>query len=190
MEKLRLRALGFAFAQSWWPVMIIALLVSAVLFQQWHYTHPSPPPLLQVGDQIPAAISLETARRQPAKIEWKADSRPTILYVFRPDCIWCARNLEAERTVAEQASGYRFIGLSTTADGLTEYLDRNHLTFPVFADPNARSAKLLKLSITPETIVISPDGIVQKVWLGAYLGENAKSVEKMFGVKLPAVLSN
>lgn len=152
-----------SFAQSWWAIAVIAALVCLVIYQRWQYTHPAAPELVEVGDRI-ASVTLQTPDRRAAEIKWDAVSNSTIVYAFTPTCVWCKRNLEAMRTVAAHAPGYRFIAVSATADGLAEYVKANRIEVPVYvAGKNA--AKQLGLVSTPTTVVIGSDGIVRKYWL-------------------------
>jgi len=45
----------------------------------------------------------------------------------------------------------------------------------------------LKLGGTPQTIVVSPEGKVQRNWFGAY-ADNTNEVESALGVTLPGLL--
>lgn len=183
---MRVRTAGVTFPQSWWAVIVIGVLASVILYQRWEYTHPSRPDVLKAGEQLPP-IAVKSLGGQTVRIDWKDHPQPTVLYVFKPDCVWCSRNLEAIRTVQAGASGYRLIGLAPSNDGLKEYVEQNHLTFPVYFASSKGSLKALKITGTPETIVISPAGVVQKVLFGACAGKTGQEVEKMFGVRLPAI---
>jgi peroxiredoxin len=185
----RIRVIWMRFTQGWWPVAVIALLAGSIVYQRWQFSHPSLPPVLKPGEHL-APITLETPQERAAQLDWSAGSLPTILYVFRPDCEWCARNLEAERAVATGSQGYRFVALSTTKTGLRSYVSTNRLTFPVYAAADSKTVRQLKLVMTPETVLITPEGTVQKVCLGAYVGENRREVEKVFGIKLPEIRSD
>ena len=175
-----------AFTDGWWPVAIIAVLLGVVLYQRWQTTHPTHPARLQIGEQLPSLV-LQNLEGATVPIEWSADTRPTAIYVFQPKCIWCSRNLDGLRRLLRNDSGYRFIGVSLTREGLQEYVDRNRLTLPVYYVPDMKRVSSLKVIVTPETIVVSTAGRVQNVWLGAYTGETAKEIEKLFGVTLPPV---
>ena len=185
----RIKETGAPFARSWWPIAIIAALTGFLVYQQWRYMHPRSPVAVHVGDRL-NAILLETLEGQPVEINWRQGERPTVLYVFRKDCVWCIRNSEAARALAEQVSakGYRFVAVSLGKTGLSEYLAANHFSFPVYVAETANSLKKqLKSLITPETIVVAPGGAVTHVWLGAYSGGKHGDLEGVFGVKLPLI---
>lgn len=114
---------------------------------------------------------------------------PTILYVFTPTCGWCAKNLENVRTMERNTAGrYRLVGVSLSQTNLKEYLQREGLTFPTYTDINARSKEELHLGGTPQTIIVSPAGVVTHTWTGAFDGEQKAAVEKALAIHLPGLV--
>ena len=177
-----------SFTQSWWAVAVIAALMSVILYQRWQGGHPARPQALRVGEHLPA-IMFESMEGQPVRIVWETAAGPTVLYAFTPGCTWCKRNTESLRALADGASPqYRFIGVSLAREGLKDYLDTARFKFPVYIAAAERGR--LKLSVTPETIVVSPNGTIAAVWLGAYRISNAASIAQHFGFKLPVVESD
>lgn len=105
----------------------------------------------------------------PLTILYNDTDKPTVFYVITPSCIWCKRNQANINKVAETKSNdFRFIGLSLAEPGLKEYIEEHHFKFPVYTGLTARTLQSLGLGSTPQTIVISPEGKVLKVWTGAY----------------------
>jgi hypothetical protein len=43
------------------------------------------------------------------------------------------------------------------------------------------------LADTPATFLVSPDGVVERAWYGAYVGKIKEEVELTFRVKLPGI---
>ena len=188
---MSLRTSGLAIkkiANSWWSIVMIAMLTSFVVYQHWQMTHPRVPQLIYEGEKA-EGLRLRTLKRDPISIDWNAGKRGTIVYYTSPDCVWCQRNTEAANMAYQRASalGYRFVGVSLKADGLSEYLAQHKIPFPVYVDFDHSAAKTLKLRATPETIFISPDGIVQKALVGAYKGKNAEVLGEILGTRLPDV---
>jgi peroxiredoxin len=175
-----------SFAESWWAIAAIALLTTGVVYQHWNVTHPSRiRDIVTAGEHLPSVL-LEGLDRQPITLDWSVDSRSTVLYVFAPSCPWCARNLDAIRALVDDASSrYRFVGISLTRDGLSDYLEKTQYQFPIYVAD--RGAERLKLRGTPETIVVSPAGRVVKVWLGAYGPATASDISKTFAVNVSAI---
>jgi len=174
------------FASGWWPIAVMALLMGVVLYQRWESTHPQHRELLKAGDRLPS-VTLRTISGAPAQVDWKFGYGSTVVYVFRPDCVWCAKNREAFSALLKGAKGYRFIGLSLNSSGLGEYLTANQpFIDTVYVVPD-KAKPSLKFSGTPETVVLSPAGEVLKVWRGAYVRETKEQLEKTFNVRLPVI---
>jgi peroxiredoxin len=115
--------------------------------------------------------------------------RPTVLYVFSPQCEWCARNIDNFRTIVGKANQeYRVIGLSLSEEGLEDYVASNHLDIPVYV-ASKDVQKQYRLGVTPQTLVISPEGRVLKDWAGAYAGQQKSQIEHFFHLKLPGLRS-
>lgn len=142
---------------------------------------------LSVGTIVPP-IQAKRVGRDEETISYEGTNQPTILYVFSPDCVWCARNLDNfKKLLSEEGDRYRFVALSLSKEGLPEYVEKNGLNLPVFFDLSARTREAYKLSGTPQTIVVSPDGRVLQDWVGAYAGDQQGHVERFFHVRLPGL---
>jgi hypothetical protein len=138
-----------------------------------------------VGTHL-ASLPLVDMELKPASLEWSTSGNGTIVYVFKPNCPWCKLNLESMRTLARlTAHDYRFVGLSLRSDDLPSYVKDNNLPYPVYVAPDTESVKALRISGTPETIVVSRSGIVSAVWTGAYTKRVKSDIENRFKVNLP-----
>jgi len=87
----------------------------------------------------------------------------------------------------EEGGKYRFVALSLSDEGLSEYTEGNNLNLPIYAGLSSQTKKAYQLSGTPQTIVVSPDGRVLENWIGAYVGEQKSQVEKFFHITLPGL---
>jgi hypothetical protein len=142
---------------------------------------------LSIGVSAPPLLA-HTLDGTPATISFSGRDLPTILYVFSPQCVWCTRNLDNIKTIESSLKGkYGFIGLSMSDSLLERYIASNDLSFPVYKKPDQRSVTDFRLSGTPITLVISPDGKVLKNWSGAYSEGQKRDVEHFFGITLPGV---
>jgi peroxiredoxin len=136
----------------------------------------------------PPPIAAKGLDGQPATIRYGPDELPTILYVFKPSCGWCTKNIQNIRALAQSTKGrYRVIGLSLSSDNLQEYVTRSDLTFPVYSDLSPEVAIAYRMGSTPQTIVISSEGKLVKEWKGAYMGNIKKQIETQFGSELPGI---
>lgn len=123
---------------------------------------------------------------KPFTISYDGTDKPTVLYVITPSCIWCRRNQpNIEKIVDAKKNDFQFIGISLAETGLKEYVDEQHLKFPVYTGLSAETVRSLGLGSTPQTIIVSPEGKVMKVWTGAYMENLRPEVEAFFGLQLP-----
>ncbi|HEV2289133.1 MAG TPA: hypothetical protein VGR81_09290 [Candidatus Acidoferrales bacterium] len=125
---------------------------------------------------------------RPQLITFQDRDTSTVLYIFNPNCGWCARNLQNIRALSASAQiKDRFIGISLKDASLSQYVENSDLGFPVFSIDSYDSIKGLHLGATPQTLVISPQGKVTQNWPGAYMGAQQKEIEGFFNVKLPGL---
>ena len=118
-------------------------------------------PPRQAHDGMSVELKVRTLSGQINSLAF-SKNQPTILYVFRPDCQWCAANLDNIRSFSRQrATTVQFIGISTTDEGLKTYLAQFPLPFPVYIVNESSELSKLDLIGTPQTIELSPDGKIQ-----------------------------
>jgi peroxiredoxin len=147
----------------------------------------TPARVLQAGTDVPPFTAVDL-RGQSRAIVYKHESTATVLYVFTPGCVWCARNMDNFKALVEKEGGqYRLIGLSLSDAGLTEYVAKNDLKLPIYSRLSPETLKTYKLGGTPQTIVVSPGGRVLKNWVGAYVGQQKSEVEAFFHMSLPGL---
>jgi hypothetical protein len=121
------------------------------------------------------------------QLDWRADRRPIVVYIFSPQCAWCARNLENIKSLsASRGSKYRFVGISLLDSGLAEYVSRQNLRFETYSSPRRADGQRFG-SVTPETLIADPDGTVRHDWQGAYTPQLQREIESVMGVKLPGL---
>ncbi len=123
------------------------------------------------------------------KLQFTQTDPATIIYVFRPGCGWCAKNLSNIKELSRQLGAnakYRIIGITLDENGLKEYMQRTQLNFPVYSGVSSYNIARLAMGGTPQTILVS-NGQVTHNWSGAYSGEVLKDVETTLGIKLPGM---
>jgi peroxiredoxin len=148
-------------------------------------TVPTP---LQAGAGVPAFSATELGQGRTDTVRYDGVDRPTVLYVFSPSCVWCERNLPNVKALVQQrGKAYRFVGLSLSAEGLAEHARAQGLPFPIYSNLSAETIRQYGLGVTPQTIVVSPEGRVLQTWRGAYGGPTLKAVERYFEATLPGL---
>lgn len=142
------------------------------------------------GPQIDTVLPpLEAERLGGAreKIDFSADPRPTLLYVFTPSCRWCSRNLDNLKTVLTAARDtHRVIAVSLDPSS-AEYGREVGLELPIYINPSPETVESYGFGPTPQTLVISREGRVVKSWVGAYAGSAKPEVEEYFRTRLPGL---
>jgi peroxiredoxin len=125
---------------------------------------------------------------KPTTISFVKNDPPTILYVFRPTCGWCAKNLPNLQAMQAAISNQRFrlVGISLDDHDLKQYVDSAHFTFPVYSNLASGERVRLNMGATPQTIMIA-NNIVVRNWEGAYTPDLKTEIEATLGIKLPGI---
>lgn len=143
---------------------------------------------LALGDTLPPIVAKDP-QGQTAVLDYSATQLPTVVFIITPDCGWCTKNIMNMRTLVQNAGNrYRFVGLSLSSNKLSDYVKENKLEFPIYTDLPILTMRDYKLGGTPETIVVSPQGQVTRIWSGAFAEDLQKEVENYFSVKLPGIV--
>jgi peroxiredoxin len=140
---------------------------------------------LKVGTKVPPILGRSVVGTEQT-LDYSNVEVPTVLYVFTPQCSWCAKNIDNLRTlIADSGPGYRVVGISLTTQGLKEYLEKESLSLPVYADIADSTKAIYRLGGTPTTIIVSPEAKVLKVWNGVYVDGIRQEIETSLKVRLP-----
>jgi hypothetical protein len=133
-------------------------------------------------------ITVTNLNGKQETIRYADSDKPTVLYIFSPACSWCERNTKNINAIAElKGEAFRFIGLSLAEDDLPKYIESHRLGFPIYKGLAPESIQALRISGTPQTIIISPNGVVLKNWFGAFGARTQPEVEEFFNLRLPGL---
>ncbi len=121
------------------------------------------------------------------RIDWTSTVGSTVLYVMKSDCVWCARNLANYRAMASGLQRDRLVMVSLDKDGeqLRSYVAKEGLAGEIVFDPPESVRVEFGLGLTPQTLVISPKGVVVKAWRGAYGKREVDEIARFFSIMLP-----
>src|ERR1041385_1088342 len=93
-------------------LLAVSLAFNVALAREWWRARPSAEASLAaipVGKSV-APLRVRTLEGKEATIAYSTHTQPTVLYVFKPSCPWCLRNLENIKSlVAQKGSAFRFI---------------------------------------------------------------------------------
>ena len=182
-------------SSSYFLIFLLAGSLSVNLLLAWqirrlkqNVSGPSRPNAESIVGAAVQSLQATDLEGKPINVALSHVTKPTVLYVLNPRCRWCMRNIDNIKSLAQSAGNrYRFLGLSLDDGGLKEYVHAHDLGFPIYAIPSYNIAPRLSFSGTPEMLVLSDEGKVLNVWLGALTGEDLNNVNKYFGVNLPGV---
>lgn len=169
-------------------MLVLSVIVNVVIAHK--LTQLSKPAVVQTlrkGDLLPG-FSAVNLNGKAEDITYSSDPRPTVIYAFSPSCKWCARNYDnLQHLIKEKSANYRFVAVSLSDEGLNNYVATHQLAIPIYTGLSEDVEKKYRLGVTPDTIVISPQGRVLGNWLGAYSGQQKSQVEEFFHVSLPGI---
>lgn len=143
--------------------------------------------VLPPGKSVPALSGLDSEGRQ-LMFDYGSDPRKTLLLVFSPRCPYCTKNMPNWNalTLGLDEKEFRVVAVSIVPEGVKEYAEKNGLNHvPVITTPDPKDKVAYEMNVTPQTILIGPDGTVEKVWTGLIQGAEREDIEKQFGVSLP-----
>jgi peroxiredoxin len=175
---------------AWAMLGLLAISLSANVYQglKAMSTQRAAPPTLAAGMRAPKLYAEEVGGAKVI-LDWASDTRPTLLYIFSPSCVWCQRNFANFDALSQaRKSDFRIVGLSTSSEGLTKYVEEHQIEYAVYTNPDPVKNREF-LNATPTTLLISPQGTVKEVWSGAYTGKMKDEVEAKLGVQLPGIVS-
>lgn len=143
---------------------------------------------LKAGKVLPTLTGVDTEGRA-LTFDYGADPRKTVLLVFSPRCPYCTSNMPNWRALAQglDPKSYRVVAVSLLSEGVKEYVTEHGLAnVPVIADPDPKNRVAYEMNLTPQTVLIAPDGTAEKVWTGLIRGAERDEVKQRLGVSLPA----
>lgn len=180
-------------ATSWaiYVVLILSVALNVALARDiWVVKRPIVRKIDGPTGMVMGPVLASDLAGHPVTLNFAGSGESTVIYVFSPECHWCARNLANIRALASaRDTSYKFLGLSVQDTALQGYARAARYGFPLYSIASLDELKSAAVRGTPSTIVISPQGRVVKNWVGAYMQSRQQEVESYFGVHLPGLLA-
>jgi hypothetical protein len=172
--------------------VLLLLLGVSISINIWQWTRPAAvasasaePPALAVGTGAPP-IKGKTLDGREVSLSAPADGA-LALYVYSPECVWCARNAPNISALASgRRSGTKLVGVCL---GTPATCQAGGVGFDDTIIPSPETHASYRLGVTPQTIVVVDDR-VDRVWTGAYSPRISGEIESYFGAKLPGLAPN
>lgn len=177
-------------------LLVLALAMNVFLGMQIHsikktLAHADDVSTAEKIGMILAPIVASDLNGKKVNIDFTDKSLSTIVYIMRPSCSWCARNLANVRKLAASVDGrFRVIGLAVDDPSLKSYVEAASMGFPVYSIASYEVIPNVQLGATPQTLVVEPGGKVVKNWLGAFDQSQLGEVEEFFHTTLPGLSTN
>jgi peroxiredoxin len=129
-----------------------------------------PPPALELatGTQMPDMRGFDPDGK-PVEVLYGKDPRKVLVFVFSPTCPFCEQNWPKWEQVISSLdrSAVRPVGVDVTSTSKAPFLSQHQLTgLPVFEKVEPKAMMNYHFQLTPQTILLDPDGKVEKVWTG------------------------
>jgi hypothetical protein len=128
-------------------------------------------------------LELMNDKGEKLQLSFGSAELPTLVYVLSPACKWCRANQAKVNRLAKRLEGrYHVFGLSTLPREEWDGCAESGYVFPIyFMNPHSTTSSI-PLDFTPETLVFSRDGILDRAWAGAYMNDNGRQIASFFGV--------
>lgn len=135
-------------------------------------------------------LEANTLQNEPFEITYNRDDKPIILYFFDPKCHWCDLNSPSINSLSNEVSEtYRVVSIALRDDNLDKFIEQKDYKFPVYHNPTEASRWAYDLSTVPMTVVVKKNGMVDKIWEGAFMNEKKEEIEQYFDLTLPPIKS-
>lgn len=136
---------------------------------------------LALGSRL-TFLTLRESPEVEVELRFPTVKKPILLYSVSSSCKWCASNAGMAKALeAAIQADYQFITLCV--DGNVEGCREKTGEGPLYV-PTPETVAVLKLQTVPQTILLSAEGKVERVWTGVFQNATKKELEKYFGVPL------
>jgi peroxiredoxin len=144
-----------------------------------------PPPALELatGTQMPDMRGFDPDGK-PVEVLYGKDPRKVLVLVFSPTCPFCEQNWPKWEQVISSLdrSAVRPVGVDVTSTSKAPFLSQHQLTgLPVFEKVEPKAMMNYHFQLTPQTILLDPDGKVEKVWTGVMTDSAVADLKQRMG---------
>ena len=129
-----------------------------------------PPPVMEApaGAQVPDLRGVDLEGK-PVEVLYGKDSRKVLVMVFSPTCPFCDQNWPKWQQVISSLdrSAIRPVLVDVTSSTTASFVSQHQLSsLPVILKADPKATMDYRMHLTPQTILVDPDGKVEKVWTG------------------------
>jgi peroxiredoxin len=128
-------------------------------------------------DEIVPSFSTQDINGSDLSLRYSPGEPFTMLFWFGPTCSSCKNNIGFWKRIHDEYSSdkLRFLGIyAGNPDEAREYVLEYGFEFPVICATHRHIVDSYKGHVLPQTVLITPEGMIQGVWPGA-LGEEREN---------------
>ena len=170
----------------WTIVLIVIIIVMGVEILYLMYQHNKLKAIIDnpkkyfktlSPDEIVPSFTAYDIDGNDISLRYSPEAPRTLLLWFAPGCEPCESNIQFWNEIYNEYSNaeeFRYLGLCVgTPDEAREYINGYDIVFPVMCITDRYIVEIYQGNVLPQTVLISPEGVIIKVWPGA-LEENNK----------------
>jgi len=153
------------------------------------------PPLAMettVGARLPDLRGF-TSDGKPVEVLYGKDSRKVLVLVFSPTCPFCDQNWPKwyDLMSSLNRTAVRPVAVDVTSSSTPGFLSQHQLAeMPVFLKVDPQATVNYRFHLTPQTILVGPDGKVEKVWSGVLSDSAMAELKQRVGANKTTTVSN
>jgi peroxiredoxin len=167
-------------------VILLLLLMDVALIRQnqnlkAELSRPSAAMQLQAGTVVPP-LEGYGASGEKLLFDYGHDPRKTVLFVFSPTCSFCEENWPRWRqiTAALNTESVRPLAVDVSSGATRGFADGHGLAnMPLLIKIEPGSLVSYRFRLTPQTILIDPQGKVEKIWSGVLTADQLKEISAL-----------
>lgn len=164
---------------SLWGIIILLLLVNVLLLRQNSAMRSEleryQPPKLEVGDKV-FGFAAKTLNDETVHLDFSKNANRRFFLYFTPTCQYCKQQFPKWKEIISQAKDknievFGVVSETESKEAIEKYLEsldcgeNSKTPLPILFVSN-EILRNYKLNLTPTTILVSPDGIVEQSWIG------------------------
>lgn len=109
--------------------------------------------------------------------------RKSVILVFSQNCGYCKKNWPNWRSLLDSIGGVTNVAFVNLTPQLDEaYIAENRMQrYQVIARVESASKQEYRLNVTPQTLLIGSDGVIERVWTGELDGKALAEIRRTVG---------
>lgn len=157
-------------------LVLLILMVGAIIFTIYSNLSKEKNSVLQVGDEAPDFVLTDMNGERHQLSEYKGQG--VFLNFWGTWCKPCEREFplmdKQYQVVKEQGLQILAVNIGESDFVVQKFIDRKGLTFPVLVDDNKSVMETYNINPLPTTILINPEGKIEKIITGEMSEESIK----------------